>query len=119
MNNEENNRSGMEVPFDDEVTFNEEAVVVRVASSRKEKDWLRVKSCSICTFPIHVRVVSYPCHHYFCYECHQKNTFNCGYCGSLNTQALRLPDYALILTCDPCSKYFSIEEELEEHLKNH
>jgi len=27
----------------------------------------KAKICPICTYPVHIRLVSYPCQHLFCY----------------------------------------------------
>ena len=84
----QDNKYPYEPPYEDQVVFFE-GTVVRVSTYTTQNNpqgaERKAKICPICNYPIHIRIVSKPCLHLFCYECYQKNTFSCGVCGSLNS----------------------------------
>lgn len=59
----------LDPPYDDEVEFFSN-VTVRVFNENikinPQGSAKKAKFCPICNYPIHIRIVSKPCCHYFC-----------------------------------------------------
>ncbi|EAS03907.1 zinc finger, C2H2 type family protein (macronuclear) [Tetrahymena thermophila SB210] len=81
----------------------------------------KAKFCPVCDFPINVRIVAFPCCHYYCYSCYVVDTFQCRLCDILIKESKRMEDGESFYSCDNenCYKYFENQEKYEYHMKFH